>query len=204
MLRLMIVDDEQIIREALSEMVDYQSIGYELVATAKNGMEALDTIRDEYPDVVVTDIRMPFINGLELIDRSSVSVHEGNEIVRRVSDSLKRVQELVLESDKAIHSIAQAVDQEAAALSQVSEGLGQISSVVQTNSATSEQSAAASEELSSQASLMKDLLSKFRLLSDSTSGSVSYSAAPSYSDDGGDDVYDSGYSSAGGSPFSKY
>ena len=73
MLRLMIVDDEQIIREALSEMVDYQSIGYELVATAKNGMEALDTIRDEYPDVVVTDIRMPFINGLELIDRSRKS-----------------------------------------------------------------------------------------------------------------------------------
>lgn len=70
MLRLMIVDDEQIIREALSEMVDYQSIGYELVATAKNGMEALDTIRDEYPDVVVTDIRMPFLSGLELIERS--------------------------------------------------------------------------------------------------------------------------------------
>lgn len=70
MLRLMIVDDEQIIREALSEMVDYPSIGYELVATAKNGMEAFDIIRDEYPDVVVTDIRMPFINGLELIERS--------------------------------------------------------------------------------------------------------------------------------------
>lgn len=70
MLRLMIVDDEQIIREALSEMADYQSIGYELIATAKNGMEALDIIRDEYPDVVVTDIRMPFINGLELIERS--------------------------------------------------------------------------------------------------------------------------------------
>ncbi len=70
MLRLMIVDDEQIIREALSEMVDYPSIGYELVATVKNGMEAFDIIRDEYPDVVVTDIRMPFINGLELIERS--------------------------------------------------------------------------------------------------------------------------------------
>lgn len=66
----MIVDDEQIIREALSELIDYESIGYELVATAKNGMEAFDTIRDEYPDVVVTDIRMPYINGLELIERS--------------------------------------------------------------------------------------------------------------------------------------
>lgn len=73
MLRLMIVDDEQIIREALSAMIDYESIGYQLVATAKNGMEAYDIICDEYPDVVITDIRMPILNGLDLIDRSMKS-----------------------------------------------------------------------------------------------------------------------------------
>lgn len=73
MLRLMIVDDEQIIREALTEMIDYRSIGYELITSAKNGMEAYDIIRDEYPDVVITDIRMPFLNGLELIERSCQS-----------------------------------------------------------------------------------------------------------------------------------
>lgn len=70
MLRLMIVDDEQIIRESLSEMIDYASLGYELIATAKNGMEAYDIICDEYPDVVITDIRMPFLNGLDLIQRA--------------------------------------------------------------------------------------------------------------------------------------
>lgn len=73
MLRLMIVDDEQIIREALSEMIDYTSIGYELIATTKNGMEAYDVICDEYPDVVITDIRMPILNGLDLIERSMKS-----------------------------------------------------------------------------------------------------------------------------------
>lgn len=73
MLRLMIVDDEQIIREALSVMIDYESIGYQLIATAKNGMEAYDIICDEYPDVVITDIRMPILNGLDLIDRSMKS-----------------------------------------------------------------------------------------------------------------------------------
>ncbi len=99
----------------------------------------------------------------ELIDHSSVSVHEGNEIVRRVSDSLKRVQELVVESDKAINSIAQAVDQEATALSQVSEGLGQISSVVQTNSASSEESAAVSSELFDQVHLLENETKKFQL-----------------------------------------
>lgn len=70
MLRLMIVDDEQIIREALSQLIDYESIGYELIATAKNGMEAYDIICDDYPDVVITDIRMPILNGLDLIERS--------------------------------------------------------------------------------------------------------------------------------------
>ena len=70
MLRLMIVDDEQIIREALSKMIDYESLGYQLIATAKNGMEAYDIICDEYPDVVISDIRMPILNGLDLIERS--------------------------------------------------------------------------------------------------------------------------------------
>ena len=105
------------------------------------------------------------------------------------------------ESMSALQEIAKAVEEEASAIAQVTEGIDQISSVVQTNSATSEQSAAASEELSSQASLMKGLLSKFRLRSDSTSSSYS---APVYSDDSVAEVsYDSDYS-AGSSAFSKY
>ena len=68
MLRLMIVDDEQIIREALSSMIDYTSLGYKVIATAKSGMEAYARIRDDYPDVVISDIKMPFMDGLELSD----------------------------------------------------------------------------------------------------------------------------------------
>lgn len=70
MIRLLIVDDEQIIRESMSEIIDYASLGYELIGTAKNGMEAYDIICDEYPDVVITDIRMPILNGLELIEKA--------------------------------------------------------------------------------------------------------------------------------------
>ena len=62
---------------------------------------------------------------------------------------------------------------------QVTEGIDQISAVVQTNSATSEESAAASEELSSQATLMKELLSRFKLRQDSYGSS--YQSQPSYS-----------------------
>lgn len=71
MLRLMIVDDEETIRNALSHMIDYESIGYKVIAAAKNGMEAFDIICDEYPDVVITDIKMPILNGLELIQRAN-------------------------------------------------------------------------------------------------------------------------------------
>lgn len=70
MLRLLIVDDEEIIRESIAEMVDYRTLGYTLLGTARNGMEAYDMICDEYPDVVITDIRMPILSGLELIERT--------------------------------------------------------------------------------------------------------------------------------------
>ena len=70
MLRLMIADDEQIIRETLAEIIDYEALGYTLIAAARNGMEAYEIICDEYPDVVITDIRMPILGGLELIERT--------------------------------------------------------------------------------------------------------------------------------------
>ena len=136
----------------------------------------------------------------ELIDNSITSVQDGSEIVKRVSSSLSKTVEATNESMSALQEIAKAVEEEASAIAQVTEGIDQISSVVQTNSATSEQSAAASEELSSQASLMKDLLSKFRLRNDS--GTSTYTA-PAYTEESADTSYDTGYTS-GGSAFSKY
>ena len=70
MLKLIVVDDEAIIRDALSDMIDYRSLGYTLFGSARNGMEALDLIMDEDPDVVITDIRMPVLDGLSLIEQA--------------------------------------------------------------------------------------------------------------------------------------
>ncbi len=97
------------------------------------------------------------------IERSVTSVEEGNAIVQRVSDSLNRTIEMAEKAINDMESVANAVEEESDSIAQVTEGIDQISSVVQTNSATSQQSAAASEELSSQATLMKDLLARFRL-----------------------------------------
>ncbi|WP_152392379.1 response regulator transcription factor [Paenibacillus guangzhouensis] len=66
-----IVDDESWVVESLKVSVDWQQYGFEVVGEAYNGLEALQCMRDLKPDVVFTDIRMPGMNGLELIKKGS-------------------------------------------------------------------------------------------------------------------------------------
>ncbi len=148
----------------------------------------------------------------ELIDRSIVSVKEGNEIVQRVSESLGKTVESSNKVLEAVQQITKAAEEESQAITQVTEGIDQISSVVQTNSATSEESAAASEELSSQAALMKELLSRFKMRQDSYGSKAAqpvYSAA-AVSSSSSAPVHDDGYDAAprrdnsAASVFSKY
>lgn len=71
MLKMIIVDDERIMRETISSMIDWKNYEVEIIGLCKNGMEAYDMIIDECPDIVLTDIRMPGMNGLELIKKIS-------------------------------------------------------------------------------------------------------------------------------------
>ncbi|RED63255.1 response regulator transcription factor [Cohnella lupini] len=69
MRKVLIVDDESWVVESLKDLVDWNQYGFEVVAQAHNGAEALEVIKELDPDVVFTDIRMPEMNGLELIQR---------------------------------------------------------------------------------------------------------------------------------------
>lgn len=69
MLKLLIVDDEEIICNTIASTIDWTSLGIDLIGTCLDGVEAYHTILDESPDIVMTDIRMPGISGLELIER---------------------------------------------------------------------------------------------------------------------------------------
>lgn len=71
MLKLIIADDERIIRESISTLIDWNSLGIELIGLCSDGIEAYNMILDECPDIVLTDIRMPGLSGLELIERIS-------------------------------------------------------------------------------------------------------------------------------------
>jgi len=101
-----------------------------------------------------------------LIDETVRAVAEGTRLSGETEKALQQVVESSQEVLNAVTQISTAATDQAQAASQVSIGIDQISSVVQTNSATSEQSAAASEELSGQARLMKELVSRFKLPSE--------------------------------------
>lgn len=67
MYKAIVVDDEKWIVEGIKVGVDWERFGFEVVGSAENGQEALRLIQELHPDVVLTDIKMPLMNGLELI-----------------------------------------------------------------------------------------------------------------------------------------
>lgn len=99
----------------------------------------------------------------ELIETSIIAVTDGTEVVNSVTEALDKTSESAGHVTAKMSTVVEAVEKQTTAIAQVTEGISQISAVVQNNSATSEQCAAASEELSSQASLLKRLMSSFRL-----------------------------------------
>ncbi|NOU96386.1 response regulator [Paenibacillus sp. LMG 31456] len=66
--KLIIVDDDEIIRKGLSKTIAWQELGFELSGTAGNGLEALSLVEKALPAIVITDIRMPHMDGLQLTE----------------------------------------------------------------------------------------------------------------------------------------
>ncbi len=69
MYKVLIVDDEPMIREGLRTIVDWESEGFEIIDTASNGKEGLEKFGQIEPDLTIVDIRMPGMTGLDLIER---------------------------------------------------------------------------------------------------------------------------------------
>lgn len=69
-LKVLLVDDELFLLEQISENVSWESLGVELIGSCENAMDALEQMIDEMPDILITDIKMPVMNGLELITRA--------------------------------------------------------------------------------------------------------------------------------------
>jgi two-component system response regulator YesN len=64
--KVLIADDEQIMREGLRLTIDWESYGFSVIGAVSNGEKALRLCEEETPDLVITDIRMPVMDGLDL------------------------------------------------------------------------------------------------------------------------------------------
>jgi two-component system response regulator YesN len=66
-MKLLIIDDEATIRKGLRETIDWETLQIEVVGDVSNGIEAMGILRKTHVDLVITDIRMPLMDGLELV-----------------------------------------------------------------------------------------------------------------------------------------
>ncbi|MFD0693676.1 response regulator [Paenibacillus sp. GCM10027628] len=73
MLKVLIADDEPIMLEGLRFLIDWDKLGFEVCGEAMDGEDALQLMEECRPHLVITDIRMPVIDGLELIERAYIS-----------------------------------------------------------------------------------------------------------------------------------
>ncbi|NOU98909.1 response regulator transcription factor [Paenibacillus planticolens] len=70
MLRVIIVEDEEIIRKGLVHGIDWQSMHCTVVGDTDDGQKGLQLIQQHRPDLVITDIRMPIMNGIDMLEKA--------------------------------------------------------------------------------------------------------------------------------------
>ena len=78
MYTLLIADDEPLIRNGVKKIIDWESLGFSQIFLAEDGQEALDIIKSKHVDLVLTDIVMPFMDGLdlsEILSREFPDIH---------------------------------------------------------------------------------------------------------------------------------
>ena len=76
MYQVIIAEDERIIREGISRLVDWSEYGCEVCCLAEDGARALEYLREHPADILITDIKMPHMNGLDLI-KNAQEINEG-------------------------------------------------------------------------------------------------------------------------------
>ncbi len=81
MLKVIIIDDENRIVEMIRHLIDWEAMGFDVIGTAFNGPDAFALVEKYHPDVVVSDVRMPGYDGIELIRRCHDASHYPHFII---------------------------------------------------------------------------------------------------------------------------
>ena len=91
--KILIADDEQIVRNGLKYTIDWKDYDMEILDTVSNGRKAMEVCEREVPDVVITDIRMPVMDGLELTKELLKKYPDIQIIILSAYDDFKYAQE---------------------------------------------------------------------------------------------------------------
>ena len=67
---VIIADDDYLVIEDLKKSIQWKELGYVVAGTATNGLDALRLVKQHHPDLLITDIIMPSMTGLELIEQA--------------------------------------------------------------------------------------------------------------------------------------
>ena len=83
MYKVLIADDEKIIRIALKSMISWEDLGFSVEYSAEDGLSALETVRRYSPDLVIIDIMMPVMDGIEFVKEARRDGYSGEIIYRK-------------------------------------------------------------------------------------------------------------------------
>ncbi len=81
MFTLLIADDEPLAQVGLKSMLDWSALDISIVGTSPNGLHAFDAIRRLRPDIVITDVRMPLLDGIGLLERCRAELDHCPEFI---------------------------------------------------------------------------------------------------------------------------
>ena len=73
MFKILIADDEPFTRRYIIHALPWEENGFSVVASCKNGKEAFEALEEYLPDIVITDVRMPIMDGLDLLKKIQAS-----------------------------------------------------------------------------------------------------------------------------------
>ena len=90
-----IVDDESTIRQGLKCIIEWDKLGFEIIGEAANGKDALTFILQNNPDVVMLDIRIPKLSGLEVAEQARQKGYQGKIIILSGFSDFKYAQEAI-------------------------------------------------------------------------------------------------------------
>lgn len=101
--KVILVDDEEEVREAIRNRIDWESIGFTVAGTAENGEDALELADITEPDVVMTDIQMPFMDGLTMLRRLKEKIPDIRCVIFSGYDDFEYAKEAIrLEAEEYI------------------------------------------------------------------------------------------------------